>query len=85
VPSAVLVEALARNGVTRETAFQKTEEGLLCLVPAILGDGDYDLLIRGRFDPKTGILLIPAGRFHLPAARRIEVTTPEGVAIPPGN
>lgn len=85
VPASVIVEALAANGVTRETAFQKTEEGLLCLVPAILADGDYDLVIRSRLDPKTGVRLIPAGRFHLPAARRIEVTTPEGVATPPGN
>lgn len=82
IPAPVFREAIAFNGFTKEGTFQSTDEGLLCLLPALLADGDYDVLVQGKFDPKSGAPLLRVGRVHVPATERLAITLPEDVGGP---
>ena len=82
IPAPVFREAIAFNGFTREGTFQSTPEGLLCLLPALLADGDYDVLVPGKLDPKAGAPLLRVGRVHIPATERIAITLPDDIRGP---
>ena len=82
IPAALFREAIALNGLPRDAAFQISSEGVLCTLPSLLADGDYDVLVRKRFDPKTGSGMLRIGRVRVPATERLTLTLPEDAAGP---
>lgn len=79
IPLPVLQELVSVNGSSEEQMLEPTEDGLVFLLPSLLPAGVYDVSTTSKFDPKTGVSLLPVARITVPASDRVAVTLPDGI------